>query len=153
MEFQIFQKVPAPPQKRGPGFGVRESKYPFDQLQIDDVLIIPGTTSKNFGPTVRAAEQRLPGYFFTVRTGPVMVKVAGDDGVEVDTEVVPAGAVGVWRVPAKAERKPQKARSAEQKAAAAEKAKVTRAANLAAKKAAAEAAGQAPAAEATGTTG
>jgi hypothetical protein len=132
MEFQIFSKVPAPPQKRGPGFGVRESKYPFNQLEIDDVLVIPGTTSKNFGPTVRAAEQRLPGFYFTVRTGPVMVK--GEDGT--DIEVVPKGAVGVWRVAGKAPRKPQKARTAEEKAAAAAKAKVTREKNKAAKAAA-----------------
>lgn len=129
MEFQIFSKIPVPPQKRGPGFGTRESKYPFDKLEIDDVLIIPDTTSKNFGPTVRAAEQRLPGYFFTVRTGPVTMK---NDANE-DVEVVPAGAVGVWRVAGKLPRKPQKPRSAEAKAAAAEKAKATRAANLAAK--------------------
>jgi hypothetical protein len=132
MEFQIFSKVPAPPQKRGPGFGVRESKYPFDKLDVDDVLVIPGTTSKNFGPTFRAAEQRLKGFYFTVRTGPVMVK--GEDGS--DIEVVPAGAVGVWRIAVKAPRKPQKARSAEDKAAATAKAKATREANKAAKLAA-----------------
>ena len=136
MEFQIFQKVKAPPQKRGPGFGVRGSKYPFDQLDIDDVLVIPGTTSKNFGPTVRAAEQRLEGFYFTVRTGPVSVKVPDENGVEVDTEVVPAGAVGVWRVAGKAARKPQKERTAEEKAAAVAKAKATREANKAAKAAA-----------------
>lgn len=136
MEFQIFSKVPAPPQKRGPGFGTRESKYPFDKLDVDDVLVIPGTTSKNFGPTVRAAEQRLPGFFFTVRTGPVSVKGQDEAGKEVDIEVVPAGAVGVWRVPSKAPRKPQKERSAEAKAAASAKAKATREANKAAKAAA-----------------
>jgi hypothetical protein len=135
MEFQIFSKVPAPPQKRGPGFGVRESKYPFDKLDVDDVLVIPGTTSKNFGPTVRAAEQRLPGFYFTVRTGPVIVK----DDAGNDIEVVPAGAVGVWRVAGKAARKPQKARTPEEKAAAAAKALATRAANKAAKDAAAKA--------------
>lgn len=143
MEFQVFTKIPAPPQKRGPGFGVRESKYPFDKLDIDDVLVIPGTTSKNFGPTVRAAEQRLPGFYFTVRTGPVSVK----DEAGNDIEVVPAGAVGVWRVPSKAPRKPQKERSAEDKAAAAAKALATRKANKAAKDAAKAA--QAPA-QATG---
>ena len=132
MEFQIFQKVKAPPQKRGPGFGIRGSKYPFDQLDVDDVLVIPGTTSKNFGPTVRAAEQRLKGFYFTVRTGPVIVK----NELGEDVEVVPAGAVGVWRVAGKAERKPQKARTPEEKAAAVAKAKATREANKAAKAAA-----------------
>lgn len=137
--FQIFSKVPAPPQKRGPGFGVRESKYPFDKLDIDDVLVIPGTTSKNFGPTVRAAEQRLKGFYFTVRTGPVSVKA--EDGS--DVEVVPAGAVGVWRVGAKAARKPQKERTPEAKAEAQAKAKATREANKAAKAAAAAGTAQA----------
>jgi hypothetical protein len=70
----------------------------------------------------------------------VSIPVPDENGVEVDTEVVPAGAVGVWRVAGKAERKPQKARTPEEKAAATAKAQATRAANKAAKEAAAAAA-------------
>ena len=118
-QFEIFTGVPVPAMKHGFASGPRESKYPFDQLDVGDLLVIPGTTSKSFGGTVRAAEKRT-GYAFTLRSGPL-----SDDG---GNELVPAGGVGIWRIAEKAARK-SNPRTPEQKAASLAKAQATRAAN------------------------
>lgn len=123
MAFEIFSGVPVPAMKHGFASGPRESKYPFDQLEVGDMLVIPGTNSKSFGGTVRAAEQRT-GFAFTLRSGPV-----NDD---VGTVIVPAGGVGIWRIAEKPARKSVE-RTPEQKAASLAKAQATRAKNQAAK--------------------
>jgi hypothetical protein len=122
-EFEIFTGVAVPAMKHGFASGPRESKYPFDQLDVGDLLVIPETTSKSFGGTVRAAEQRT-GYAFTLRSGPV-----SDDKGNV---IVPAGGVGIWRIAEKPARKSVE-RTPEQKAASLAKGKATRAANQAKK--------------------
>jgi hypothetical protein len=127
-EFQIFQGfTEVPPARHGAGFGPRESKYPFKDMQVGDMLVIPDKSSKAFGGTVRAAEKST-GFNFVIRTGPISANING-----VDTEVVPKGALGVFRVATKPERKPTKERTPEEKAASLAKAQATSAANQAAK--------------------
>lgn len=129
-EFQIFSGFgEVPPAKHGAGFGPRESKYPFKDMAVGDMLVIPDKTSKAFGGTVRAAEKST-GFSFVIRTGPISANIDGAEQV-----VVPAGSLGVFRVASKPERKPTKQRTPEEKAASLAKAKATREAN-AAKKAA-----------------
>jgi len=127
-QFQIFEGVPVPAAKHGAGFGPRESKYPFKEMAVGDLLVVPDKSSKAFGGTVRAAEKSNSGYFFVIRTGPIS-DAAGN-------EVVSKGSLGVWRVAQKAERKPTKPRTPEQIAASKAKAEATRARNQAAKAAA-----------------
>lgn len=123
MAFEIFSGVPVPQMKHGFASGPRESKYPFDQLEVGDLLVIPDTTSKSFGGTVRAAEKRT-GYAFTLRSG----EIKDDEG----NVIVPAGGVGIWRIASKPARKVAE-RTPEQKAASLAKAQATRAANQAKK--------------------
>ncbi len=125
-EFKVWAGVKLEPRKHVGNFAGRPSKYPFDQLDVGDLLVIPGTSSKSFGGTVRAAEKKT-GFFFSIRTGP-----AND---ETGQEVIPAGAVGVQRIATKPARKTAE-RTPEQKAASAAKAKATRLANQQLKKAA-----------------
>jgi hypothetical protein len=108
-KFEIFTGVDVPAQKRG-GFAERESKYPWAQMDVGDLLVIPGTTSKKFGGTVRAGEKKT-GFAFVLRSGPVV----GKDEKDQDVTFVPEGGVGVWRVaskPARAPRKPKEAKAA-----------------------------------------
>ncbi len=128
-EFEIISGVAVPPQKHGAGFGPRESKYPLDQLSIGDCLVIAGKESKNIGSTIRNAEDKHAGFYFTMRNGPVTVK----DAAGADVEVVPKGSVGVWRIDTKPERKAMAPLSPEAKAARLAKAAATRAKNKAAK--------------------
>jgi hypothetical protein len=124
-QFEIITGVAIPPQKHGPGFGPREPKYPFAQLAVGDLLVIEGVQSKNLGSTVRNAEDRNAGFYFTMRNGPVVA--------ENGETVVAAGSVGVWRIATKPERKEMAPLTPEQKAARLAKGAATRARNKAAK--------------------
>ena len=97
-EFKVWQNVELEPRKHTGNFAGRTSKYPFDQLDVGDLLVIPGTTSKKFGGTVRAAEKRT-GFAFSIRTGPANDKSG--------REIIPANAVGITRLAEKPARKPK----------------------------------------------
>jgi hypothetical protein len=102
-EFDILENVTFPAMKRSGSGGPRtprESKYPFASMDVGNMVIIPGKTTKSFGPTVRAAEKKT-GFFFQSRTGPVVDTDENGDEVV----IVPEGAVGVLRVASKPERK------------------------------------------------
>ena len=129
-EFQVFENVKLPPAKHGAGFGPRESKYPFKDLEVGNLMVIEGKTSKAFGGTVRAAEKST-GFAFVIRSGPITEADIAEGG-DVNNVIVPKGSLGVFRVAKKAERKAPE-RTAEQKAASSAKAAATRAANKAAK--------------------
>lgn len=81
----------------------RTALYPFAEMEIGEMLLVPGKTSKNFGGTVRMAEQRT-GFAFSIYTGPVS-DAQGN-------EVVPAGSVGVLRLASKPVRKPKEHKKA-----------------------------------------
>lgn len=132
-DFTIFQGfTDVPPARHGAGFGPRESKYPFKEMNVGELLVVPNKTSKAFGGTVRAAE-KATGYAFVIRSGPISANITDENGNTVEQEVVPAGSLGVIRVANKPPRKPGKVRTAEEKAASLAKAKATRAANQAKK--------------------